>query len=1055
MGNKKITLGNATSKYALIAGGAIITITSLFIVLIALGFQITGSDDICLGTADDPCISYGKICNLGPDNYDIYNPDNIKLDFSPTIKNYWMFFKDGRIKKEMLYSLGINASTSGWRYENFTNATKVTSTAVYVHRFGKYSCQEYMIVGLKENPNDVIKWGFGVKEEYLDPFWYGVGNATANISATTLYMELGSQINITANITGATTTCVDVDHPSYGINYTCGTPSAKFLFNVSYFRNKVFNDSTTSKTFQFNPVTVYEIGAQEEDPSYWETDHLYTLAHDGDYSTYSVPSSYYPGLEYYVNYTIPPNVNTSNVTWTVKDYNSTAGISIPQSCVTYDAQKIRLKTYQMNGFMFTDPYVKYYCYNSSGWSQILHHDIDTWGKSYLYEEEIVWMSDAEWPDYIKEFGLSVNALDEVYNISFNFTGTANNGSSVSNLRVKLNGTLIETIPLLMNGYVNMQNITQDNGDPLEETYNAIAGSCEGDFYDYEPCWQSLDWDDTTYSYWTGTGNITWVFKKPTSGESAVFNGLQYTSIQYYCKSTTDWIYMDSVHQDNAKLAVPSSCNNASLNNITIMAMTSNNDGVYEGHMIWVSDGSNNTFNMDGSTSKTETLRLPSKGTVNKAVFNVSGSYSEEFIDVTTATADDYGWVVKSGVEVSESFKPTQENLTAVFLHLYNYGATNFVIEVGTTAGGSEVSTNTFTPGDYGSGGGAWVKFDITDSVLSPGSTYYISLSAAGDSVVWRTDSSNPYADGSAYINGAEFAVHDFLMKTVAIDLTTDPKITIGALDTNYEWNATGNYTGNTQSVDLATNITAYLQTCSPESDGYCLVPFYLLSSTPGKLRVHDITINNTYNPNPIYLDSDVLSEYLSKFTSGTVNIPIKVYTDSAGNITINDVRIDYAGGNKTIDVLVWQSTNKSNNQTLHLINYFSNWDNAFPSYVNYLEFIPKSSTAKNVTPYGQTISRPIFNITNTGYGGMESNFSISINESYSCVNLTLSTNSNKSSGVKLNSSWLTVQTNFAQGETFGMWMWADYSCNYSSWKLWEPKLSLRNCCENCICSEDR
>ncbi|GAG19269.1 unnamed protein product, partial [marine sediment metagenome] len=182
--SKRIYLGREFSKYAKIAGGTILTITALFFVLMILGFEITGSDDQCLGTSEDPCVSYGKICNLGPDNYDIYNPESIKLDFSPTIKDHWIFFKDGRIKREFLIPKGIDHSTVGWRFENFTDATKPRKDRVYVHRFARYSCQDYMIVGLKNGPDDVIKWGMGVGKEYLDPFWYGIDGA-ANISVST------------------------------------------------------------------------------------------------------------------------------------------------------------------------------------------------------------------------------------------------------------------------------------------------------------------------------------------------------------------------------------------------------------------------------------------------------------------------------------------------------------------------------------------------------------------------------------------------------------------------------------------------------------------------------------------------------------------------------------------------------------------------------------------------------------------------------------------------------------------------------------------------------
>ena len=106
-----------------------------------------------------------------------------------------------------------------------------------------------MLVGLKSNPDDVIKWGMGVGAEYYDPFWYGENDSVADISVSdNITMELGSRVNITTNISGASTVCVDIDHPEYGDNYTCGSPNAQFTFNISYFREDEFNDSLTVKT---------------------------------------------------------------------------------------------------------------------------------------------------------------------------------------------------------------------------------------------------------------------------------------------------------------------------------------------------------------------------------------------------------------------------------------------------------------------------------------------------------------------------------------------------------------------------------------------------------------------------------------------------------------------------------------------------------------------------------------------------------------------------------------------------------------------------------------
>ena len=53
-----------------------------------------------------------------------------------------------------------------------------------------------------------------------------------------------------------------------------------------------------------------------------------------------------------------------------------------------------------------------------------------------------------------------------------------------------------------------------------------------------------------------------------------------------------------------------------------------------------------------------------------------------------------------------------------------------------------------------------------------------------------------------------------------------------------------------------------------------------------------------------------------------------------------------------------------------------------------------------------------------------------------------------------NNSWANITTNFGYLNNISFWMWADYECNYTTWKLWEPGLLFRNCCNNCTCSED-
>ncbi|KKL90305.1 hypothetical protein LCGC14_1906020, partial [marine sediment metagenome] len=81
---------------------------------------------------------------------------------------------------------------------------------------------------------------------YLTTFSLFLENIESNISA-----ELNSSISLVANSTATELTiCIDIDHPDYGINYTCETLS-DYNISIDYFRNTTFSDLTTSKDFYF------------------------------------------------------------------------------------------------------------------------------------------------------------------------------------------------------------------------------------------------------------------------------------------------------------------------------------------------------------------------------------------------------------------------------------------------------------------------------------------------------------------------------------------------------------------------------------------------------------------------------------------------------------------------------------------------------------------------------------------------------------------------------------------------------------------------------------
>ena len=137
--------------------------------------------------------------------------------------------------------------------------------------------------------------------------------------------------------------------------------------------------------------------------------------------------------------------------------------------------------------------------------------------------------------------------------------------------------------------------------------------------------------------------------------------------------------------------------------------------------------------------------------------------------------------------------------------------------------------------------------------------------------------------------------------------------------------------------------------------------------------------------------------------------------------------------------------------------WYSGYNWSFPAGIKYLEFIPKRPTDKNVSPYGQSARKPIFNFTTENYGGRNMNLTILLNETYSCVNISLSTDSAKANSTLLgNATWLQIGSNMSIENNAVVWLWADYDCNRTDtgWAFWEPNIFFRGCCYGCICDED-
>ena len=206
----------------------------------------------------------------------------------------------------------------------------------------------------------------------------------------------------------------------------------------------------------------------------------------------------------------------------------------------------------------------------------------------------------------------------------------------------------------------------------------------------------------------------------------------------------------------------------------------------------------------------------------------------------------------------------------------------------------------------------------------------------------------------------------------------------------------------------------------------------------------------SYTVEPIDLNTTAIESYLDQIALGYTTYPVSINASSFGNLTINQTEIYYNGtANYTVTANYYGNATydpSSDDENLTVI--FSGYNLSFAE--DYIEFIPRSPTSKNVTPYGQTSTIPIINLTSFGYE-MPFNLTMNSNETHACVNDTISITYNKTTGVQLNTTYQSLTTGVSVDESVSLFAWADYGCNYTTWKWWQPLWDLKTCCRDCVC----
>lgn len=204
--------------------GSVTTIVGLFLLLVLnFGFVITDltGDIHCAGTYEDPCISEFLVKNPTKYNVDIFNQDEIVLDFSPAIKDYALFVPDGRCSAtgscRCELDNGEKIGFEDWRCVDFTEATKPRKDKLYVYRFPAYSETKFRLVGIKNDLADDVKWTFGTEKGELDPEWKSSKGYIANLMEWNIsYSEGEENLAVDYEIINDTTTKFIVSYKDKG-----------------------------------------------------------------------------------------------------------------------------------------------------------------------------------------------------------------------------------------------------------------------------------------------------------------------------------------------------------------------------------------------------------------------------------------------------------------------------------------------------------------------------------------------------------------------------------------------------------------------------------------------------------------------------------------------------------------------------------------------------------------------------------------------------------------------------------------------------------------------
>ena len=899
-----------------------------------------------------------------------------------------------------------------------------------------------------------------LEQRLFDPPTLGL---TFNGTAAATYVEIGHVVNITGTSDNASASvCLTIDHPDLGTNYTCGVNgSIEALWTAICGLNK-FNDSSTSNTLTFGGgdnqtayVTVdkyaeavglnfnvtnesiissYQVDATGS--AQWCIGSLLNCAYaaDNDWGTYTNPSSDGTTVYVYENWTIPSAAYSLNSTvsylevgatgFDMEYYNGSAWVTMPITIATTAQQETRTSTeIVINSDMGSTYQTKGILVRNDG-SSILGR---------YYEANVTWNSQ------VNPTNLTFWIANEKENVAYG----------------ELIGTNIYQTDVLSNNeslFYNWRKAGVESAVLLldnESDVTSVEFNLTGDYtyeLNYTDTFATTEYIDnsSTTALWNGTTelytiNRTDEIKDSQLTATTTHSGSSLTSM-WVCQNYTVPSGIDKITRIDFYRYVNFGTTYPAYSGTYLRLGTT-----YTGGELYSEERSYYNYGTDTkweSMFTNESISVSENDIIYICIEDFYSTWNHPNFHpyTTTGNPNANGYLIAGGTDYTDedlTFKIYGEtaSLSQVVISnvLYEPSVSITSATINYTSENDTFSTvELFLSANNGVN---WEN--VTDNM-------HYTFTNTGTQLKWKAEINSTNLTSYSNITdiqiqtGEGFPTSSFYPTNVSVDI---------GCDGNEEVFIDGELNTSILVYPAEASVDDYLDSC----DKYCSVPVCFGSKTAGILNITGIEVNYTLEPSfnetaiQAYLDDDTLCPITDSYDT-TCNVPIDLYSDTAGNLTIDTLNLSYYGWqNLTVTV---ESEGTTLSRYLYLA--YSKFTESLPTDVSHWVVYPKSYTQENVTPYGQDDDTPIWYINGSNYK-MAFNISYRLNETLSCINITASNDSAKANGSIMNTTYQDISMEIGVFGNASIWQWIDLNaCNASGLRFWDPTGYFQAVCSECI-----